>query len=66
MIELTLIAPGSRGKIGEVDILVIEVHIQSRQIEYTVSWWNEGQRYTDRVAEYEITHADKTMKVGFQ
>lgn len=66
MTELTLIAPGSRGKVGKIDILITQVHIESRQVEYTIAWWNEGQRYTDRVPEYEITEADKTMKVGFE
>ena len=66
MAELTLIAPGSRGKVGEIDVLITQVHIESRQVEYTISWWNEGQRYSERVPEYEITDADKTMKVGFE
>lgn len=63
---LTLIAPGSRGKIDEIDILITEVHIESRQVEYTVSWWTEGVRYNERVPDYEITEAERTMKVGFQ
>lgn len=64
--ELTLIAPGSLGKVGEISILVTQVHIESRQVEYTISWWCEGRRYTERVPEYEITEAEKTMKVGFK
>jgi len=63
---LVLIAPGSRGKIGEISILITQVHIESRQVEYTVSWWCEGRRYSERVPEYEITDADKTMEVKFK
>lgn len=65
-IELTLIAPGSRGKVGEISILITQVHIESHQVEYTIAWWDDGQRYSERVPEYEITEAEKTMKVGFQ
>lgn len=63
---LNLIAPGSRGKIGEIDVLITQVHIETRQVEYSIAWWDSGQRCTDRVPEYEITDAEKTMKVGFE
>lgn len=63
---LSLIAPGSRGKIGEIDILITQVHIEFNQVEYTVSWWDDGQRYSERVPAYEITSAEKTMHVGFK
>lgn len=64
--ELTLIAPGSKGKVGTIDVLITQVHIESQQIEYSISWWCEGRRYIERVPEYEITEAEKTMKVGFK
>ncbi len=66
MTELTLIAPGSRGKVGAISILITQVHIEAQQVEYTIAWWNEGQRHCERVPEYEITDAEKTMKVGFK
>lgn len=66
MTELVLIAPGSRGKVGEMSILITEVHIKSHQVEYTISWWHEGDRHTDQVPDYEITEAERTMKAGFQ
>lgn len=66
MRQLTLIAPSSPAKIGDINVLVTCVHIEAGQVEYTVAWWCEGQRYDARVPEYEITNAELTMTVGFQ
>lgn len=64
--QLTLIAPSSPAKIGDITVLVTCVHIEAAQVEYTVAWWCEGMRYDARVPEYEITNAELTMTVGFQ
>lgn len=39
--HLAIIAPGSRARIGEVEVLVTSAHIEANQVEYTVAWWTE-------------------------
>lgn len=58
--------PGSRAKMGDIDILILAVMIRGPLVQYEVSWICNGDRKTDWVESCEITQGSEVVEVGFQ